>query len=203
MFEYKSLSELTREYDAKDFPSPTKIFAALNRKQTEFFRKQMKDKTSVIYQAVQSGRRAHRAIETDTARDDFERAILRKFNREIGCDIDETWGREHGLISLRKKFKGKFDGVGVFRGTETVWDYKKTNRQKTEAQVKNYFKQCAAYAIAHDEMYGTKIEQLAVMLIFGKEKNQLGTQIFTIEGTELKQAKREFLSDRKRFAELV
>ena len=202
MFEYKSLSELTREYGAQDFPSPTRIFAELNRAQSEFFKQQMRDKTSAIYEAVQRGRKAHRALETDTGRDVFERAVLRKFKRDIGVDIDETWGREQGLISVKKRFKGKFDGVGVFRGLGTVWDYKKVNRPKTESGIKNYFKQCAAYAIAHDEMYGTEIEQLAVMLIHGKDAKELGTQVFTFAGAELKQAKREFLADRKRYAKL-
>lgn len=202
MYEYKSLSELTREFDAKHFPSPSKIFAGLNREQHEFFRAQMQNPKSAIYEAVQRGRKVHRALETDTATDALERAVLRKFKQEIGTDIDEVWGREQGLISIRKEFKGKFDGVGVFRGLETVWDYKKVNRPKTESQVKNYFKQCAAYAIAHDEMYGSEIEQLAIMTVYGKTPRELGTCVFTLTGAELKKAKSDFLEDLRRFNQL-
>jgi hypothetical protein len=206
MFDYQSLAVLTKEYvghGARDFPSPTKIFSGLNVTQTEFFKKQMANKESAMYKAVQHGRKAHRALETDIAKDAFERAILRKFKREIAIDIDETWGREGGLISLKKQFKGKFDGVGVFRGLETVWDYKKVNRPKTESQIKNYIKQCAAYAIAHDEQYGTTIEQVAIMTIAGKESRELTTRVFTFDGGELKAAKREFLADRKLYGQLI
>lgn len=206
MFDYQTLSALTKEYvdyGARDFPSPTKIFSGLNVAQAQFFRRAMADKSSAIYKAVSSGRKIHRALETDVSRDPFERAVLRKFKREIGCDIDETWGREGGLISLRKEFRGKFDGVGVFRGLETVWDYKKVNRMKSESGVKNYFKQCAAYAIAHDEMYDTQIEQLAVMLVAGKEARELETRVFTLGGADLKRAKREFLADRRAYRELM
>jgi hypothetical protein len=206
MYEYQTLSALTREYaqhGARDFPSPTRIFAELNRPQTLFFKEQMRNKKSPIYEAVQRGRKAHRALETDTAKDSFERAVLRKFKREIACDIDETWGREGGLISLRREFRGKFDGVGVFRGLDTVWDYKKVNRAKTEAGIKNYFKQCAAYAIAHDELYGTGIEQLAVLLVVGKEPRDLSTQVFTLGGAELKHAKKQFLADREAYRKII
>jgi genome maintenance exonuclease 1 len=162
----------------------------------------MKNPKSAVYEAVQRGRKPHAALETDHATDAFERAVLRKFKREIGVDIDETWGREQGLVSARKQFKGKFDGVGVFRGLETVWDYKKVNRPKTLAQMKNYFKQCAAYAIAHDEMYGTRIQQVAVMTVSGKTARELGTHVFTLAGAELKQARRDFLKDLGSYYEL-
>lgn len=202
MFEYKSLSELTREFDAQKFATPSKVFAALNRAQHEFFQKQMKNPKSAVYEAVQRGRKTHRALETEQAADAFERAVLRKFKKEIGIDIDETWGREQGLISVRKKFKGKFDGVGVFRGLETVWDYKKVNKPKTESQLKNYFKQCAAYSIAHNEMYGTEIQQLAVMTVYGKSSKELGTRVFILSGDELKQTQREFLKDLRQYYKL-
>lgn len=206
MREYQSLSALTREYadrGARDFPSPTKIFSGLNAGQAQFFRRAMADKTSAVYQAVASGRRVHRALETGVAGDGFSRAVLRRFRREIGCDIDETWGQEGGLISLRRRFRGRFDGVGVFRGRETVWDYKKTNRPKTASGVRNYLRQCAAYAIAHDEMYDTRIRQLAVMIVHGTEAGELGTQVFTLEGRELEAAQRGFLADRRAYRELA
>ena len=84
-------------------------------------------------------------------------------------------------MSKVNKFRGQFDGVGVFRGKTTMWDYKKTNKLKTPSQTKNYIKQCAAYAIAHDEMYGTEIEQIAVLNIGGKTKDELATRVFTYD----------------------
>ena len=203
MYEYKTLAELTKQYNASHLPSPTKIFSSLNRERAEFFKRQMQDKTSAIYKATVTGRKIHTALETDNAHTEFERAVLRKFRRDIGVDIDETWAKEMGLISRKKRFRGKFDGVGVFRGRETVWDYKKVNRMKTPLQCLNYVKQCAAYAIAHDEMYGTKIDQIAIMLIAGTDPRELKTEVYVFDGSVLRQAKREFTQDVRKFEMMV
>lgn len=193
--QYMTLAQATKMYQAKEFPSPTKIFAALNKKQTEFFKKSMEDKTSAVYKAVSSGRKVHNAIETGKAKDELTESVLNYFNANLVPEIDEVWGQEYGLVSQTHKFRGKFDGVGVLRGKETVWDYKKVNKLKTPSQIKNYIKQLAAYAIAHDEMYGTKIEQVALMMIGGKTKEELTHKVFVFDGDSLSDAKAQFIED--------
>ena len=42
-------------------------------------------------------------------------------------------------------YKGKFDGVGIFRGKLTLFDHKKTNKPKTGSSLTGYFKQLMAY----------------------------------------------------------
>jgi len=86
-----------------------------------------------------------------------------------------------GVVSKKHKYRGKFDGVGIFRGIETMWDYKKTNKIKTPSGVKKYLKQCAAYAIAHNEMYGSNIQQIAIFNIGGKIVDDLSTRVFTYD----------------------
>ena len=202
MFEYKTLSQLVRQYDAKDFPSPSRIFAGINPKQHAFFQKALQDKKSVVYKAVLSGRRVHKAFETGIAKDLFEEAVLRLYKKEVECDIDEVWAQEMGLVSLRHRFKGKFDGVGIFRGLPTIWDYKKVNRPKSIDQVQNYVKQCSAYAMAHSEMYGD-INQIAIMLIAGKKKEDLSTEVFVFKNSELRQAKNNFLADLSTYQKIL
>ena len=135
---------------------PSKVWATLNKREKAIFDAQMRDKNSATYKAVVAGRRAHHTLEHDTAQDEFQEALLETYNRDIGVDVDEVWAKEMGLVSVAHKYKGKFDGVGIFRGKPTVWDYKKTNKIKTPSGVKKYLKQCAAYAIAHNEMYDTR-----------------------------------------------
>lgn len=201
--EYLSLAQATKLFQAKDFPSPTKIFSSLNKKQTAFFKKAMENKSSAVYKAVSSGRKVHHAIETGKAKDELTESVLKYFNTNLVPEIDEVWGQEYGLVSQTHKFRGKFDGVGVLRGKETVWDYKKVNKLKTPSQIKNYVKQLGAYAIAHDEMYGTKIEQLALMMIGGKTKEELTHKVFVFDGEQLLEAKRAFIEDRVAFESVV
>jgi hypothetical protein len=164
-----------------EYPSPSKVWRTLNAKENAIMQRMMKDRYSPLGKAVREGRKAHKTLEDNSAKDEYQQAILDIFNREIGIDIDEVWAKEKGVISKENKFRGQFDGVGVFRGKTTVWDYKKTNQIKSSSQMKNYVKQCAAYAIAHDEMYGTEIEQIAVLNIGGKTEEGLSTKVTTYD----------------------
>lgn len=197
MYDYLTLPAAVKKYAAKDFPSPTKVWAALNKREKAIFDAQMKDKNSATYKAVMAGRRAHLTLERDDGeKDRFQQALLETYNRDIGIDIDETWAKEMGVVSVSHKYKGKFDGVGVFRGQPTVWDYKKTNKIKTPSGVKKYLKQCAAYAIAHNEMYDTDIKQIAIFNIGGKTIDELGTRVFTYD---LADHAEEWLNDVRKY----
>jgi hypothetical protein len=181
-YEYLSLGAATKKFAAKEFPSPSKIWSTLNKAEKAAFDRMMQDKNSATYKAVIAGRAAHRTLEHDDAQKDaFQEALLETYNREIAPDIDETWAKEMGVVSISHKYRGKFDGVGVYKGRETVWDYKKTNKIKTPSQVKKYLKQCAAYAIAHNEMYDSNIDQIAIFNIGGKTIDELGTRVFTYD----------------------
>lgn len=194
-FEYQTLGQIKKLYDAKSYPAPTKVFSTLNKSQTAFFNKAMKDKNSAVYKAVSAGRKMHNAIETGKIKDQITEAAIKCFERDIAVDIDEVWGAEFGLVSKRNKYVGKFDSVGVYRGKTTMWDYKKVNKLKTLSQIKTYIKQCAAYALAHDEMYNTNIEQVAVMMVGGKEIDNMQSRVYIFDGDELKMAKQDFVLD--------
>jgi len=181
MFDYLTLGAATKKFAAKEFPSPSKVWATLNKREKAIFDAQMQDKNSAVYKAVIAGRMAHKTLEDDDAKDAFQQKLLETFNHDIGIDIDETWAKEMGVVSVRHKYRGKFDGVGVFRGRQTVWDYKKTNKIKTPSGVKKYLKQCAAYAIAHNEMYDSQIDQIAIFNIGGKTIDEISTRVFTYD----------------------
>ncbi len=183
MFDYMTLPAAVKKYAAKEFPSPTKVWSTLNKRERAIFEAQMRDKNSAVYKAVMKGRFAHKALEDGEAKDKFNQTILETFDRDIGIDIDATWAKEMGVVSVTHKYKGKFDGVGVFRGRETVWDYKKTNKIKTPSGVKKYLKQCAAYAIAHNEMYDSNIDQIAIFNIGGKTIDEIATRVFVYDLT--------------------
>jgi len=197
MYEYLTLPAAVKKYAAKEFPSPTKVWSTLNKKERAIFEAQMRDKNSAVYKAVMKGRFAHKALEDGEAKDKFNQTILEAFDRDIAIDIDETWAKEMGLVSVRHKYKGKFDGVGVFRGRQTVWDYKKTNKIKTPSGVKKYLKQCAAYAIAHNEMYDSNIDQIAIFNIGGLTVDEISTRVFTFDLTD--DIKEEWLSDVRKY----
>ena len=91
MYDYLTLPAATKKFAAKDFPSPSKVWATLNKREKAIFDAQMKDKNSATYKAVVAGRRAHLTLERDDGeKDRFQEALLETYNRDIGIDIDET-----------------------------------------------------------------------------------------------------------------
>ena len=72
--------------------------------------------------------------------------------------IDEIWGSEVQLYHP-KIYAGTTDLVGVFNGAESIMDFKQTNKPKKEEWVEEYKLQLTAYALAHNEIYGTNIQE--------------------------------------------
>ena len=72
--------------------------------------------------------------------------------------------------------------VIMYKGKQTIMDFKQTNKPKKKEWIDDYFMQGAAYALAHNEMYETKIENIAIFMCSG----DLQFQLFESEASEFK-----------------
>ena len=70
-------------------------------------------------------------------------------------------------------YAGTTDLVGVYKGEATIMDFKQTNKPKKREWIDDYFLQGAAYANAHNEMYGTTIDRIAIFMCSGDCEWQL------------------------------
>ena len=70
--------------------------------------------------------------------------------------------------------------VGVYEGSEAIVDFKQSNKLKKREWVEDYFVQLVAYAMAHNTVYGSKINKGVVLMC--TKNNQF--QKFTIQGRE-------------------
>ena len=61
-------------------------------------------------------------------------------------------------------YAGTTDGVGIHLGEESILDYKQTNRPKKQEWIEDYYLQLTAYALAHNEVYGTNIRKGVVLM---------------------------------------
>ena len=95
-------------------------------------------------------------------------------------------------------YAGQTDLICNHNGMETVVDFKQANRPKREEWIEDYFMQIAAYAMAHDYVYGSKIEQGVIMVC----TPDLYYQEFKVQGAELKIWKHKFLKRLDMFHEL-
>ncbi|MAS65203.1 MAG: hypothetical protein CL815_08290 [Coraliomargarita sp.] len=74
------------------------------------------------------------------------------------ADVDEIWGSEINLYHP-KIYAGTTDVVGKYKGQPAIMDFKQTNKPKKKEWVEDYYLQLTAYALAHNEVYGTNIQE--------------------------------------------
>jgi len=77
--------------------------------------------------------------------------------------IDEYWGSEISLW-FPGLYAGSTDLVGVWNGKPAIVDFKQANRLKTDDVIVNYKTQLCAYAMAHNEIYGTNINTGVILV---------------------------------------
>tara|TARA_R100001463_G_scaffold7512_1_gene23684 strand:- start:85 stop:795 length:711 start_codon:yes stop_codon:yes gene_type:complete len=82
-------------------------------------------------------------------------------------DLEEIWGQEVTLY-YPGLYAGATDVVGIYDGRESIIDFKQTNKPKRREWIEDYFVQLGAYAMAHNYVYGTKI-QSGVILMCSKD----------------------------------
>lgn len=78
-------------------------------------------------------------------------------------NVQEFWGVEVPLY-FPNLYAGTTDGVGIHDGAESILDYKQTNKPKREEWIDDYKLQLVAYALAHNEVFGTKIRKGVVLM---------------------------------------
>ena len=78
-------------------------------------------------------------------------------------DLEEVWGTEVTLY-YPGLYAGATDVVGIYNGRESIIDFKQTNKPKQREWISDYFTQLAAYAMAHNHVYGTKIQNGVILM---------------------------------------
>jgi hypothetical protein len=103
-------------------------------------------------------------------------------------DMDEVWGVETTLF-YPGLYAGQTDMCGVYQGRESIIDFKQSNKPKRAEWIDDYKLQLAAYATAHDQVYGTSIEQGVVLMCTPDNFFQR----FIVNGSEFREWKWKWL----------
>ena len=103
-------------------------------------------------------------------------------------DLEEIWGTEVTLY-YPGLYAGAPDVAGIYNGRESIIDFKQTNKPKRREWIEDYFIQLAAYAMAHNHVYDTQIQQ-GVILMCSKDGF---FQKFVVSDKEFKEYKYAFL----------
>ena len=129
-----------------------------------------KEAQRIVTEAADNGSRMHAILEYWVKNENYtgETTILSEkmadvIKQNIETDLDEVWGSEVNLC-FPQLYAGTTDLVGVYKGKPTIMDFKQTNKPKKREWIDDYFMQGAAYALAHNELYETKIEKIAIFM---------------------------------------
>ena len=117
---------------------------------------------------------------------------------EVGLTpVSEYFGSEV-MLHYPGLYAGSTDLVCLHNDMESIVDFKQSNRPKKEEWIEDYYLQIAAYAMAHDYVYKSKIEQGVIMIC----TPDLYYQEFKCSGAELKNYKYKFLKRLDMYHEL-
>ena len=118
---------------------------------------------------------------------------------EIGlAPVEEYYGSEVTLY-YPGLYAGSTDLVCLHNGKESIVDFKQANRPKREEWIDDYKLQIAAYAMAHDYVHGSNIEQGVIMVC----TPDLYYQEFKVEGDDLRSWKHKFLKRLDMYHDLI
>tara|TARA_R100001594_G_scaffold69417_1_gene103774 strand:+ start:271 stop:984 length:714 start_codon:yes stop_codon:yes gene_type:complete len=202
----RSLIEGNRHYDVSNeiLPSVTTILQATQSEEKKASLARWKSKVGeneaerVKNEAAARGTAMHKFLEyyvqnqklldlTDEGREasSMGQAIIDNSFKEI----EEVWGSEVTLF-YPGLYAGQTDLCGIYSGRESIIDFKQTNKPKRREWIEDYFLQLAAYAMAHDVIYNTCVDQ-GVILMCSKDGF---FQKFTSTGKEFTGYKHKFLA---------
>ena len=187
-FDYKDLSRTTGEDgkrlyqtpDGKRVPSVTTILSATQpeaKKQAlQNWRKSVgiERAQAITTDAANRGTRMHKYLEdyirngvlSERGSNPFSfasHAMAQTIIEDGLKNVDELWGIEVPLY-FPKLYAGTTDGCGIHMGDESIIDYKQTNKPKKQEWIEDYYLQLVAYALAHNEVYGTNIRKGVVLM---------------------------------------
>jgi len=202
----RSLVMGQRHYNISNekLPSVTTILSQTQpeekkRKLAEWQQKMGKDKAdSIRDQSAERGTIMHRVLEgyiTGERHVDLSEVGLKAgdmakkiWDDDLKGNMDEVWGSEV-TVYYPGLYAGATDLVGVYNGGESIVDFKQTNKPKRKEWIEDYFIQLAAYGMAHNHVYGTKIQSGIILMC----SPDMVFQRFFVTGKEYQRLQFEWL----------
>ena len=177
----RSLVNDQRHYDVGDekLPSVTTILSATQSDEKKASLSKWRQNvgenkaTSIMNEAANRGTIMHRVLEgyllgqnhADFSDLGIEAGVMAQTIIESGIKdhLDEIWGSEI-TVYYPKLYAGATDLAGVYNGRESIIDFKQSNKPKRREWITDYFLQLAAYAMAHNYVYGTNIQSGIILM---------------------------------------
>jgi genome maintenance exonuclease 1 len=147
-----------------------------------------KQAQKIVTEAANVGTQMHNMLEAWVKNEEYagestiqSRMMADTVKQNVEPYLDEVWGSEVNLC-YPELYAGTTDLVGVYKGKPTIMDFKQTNKPKKREWIDDYFMQGAAYGMAHNELYGTEIKNIAIFMC----SRECEWQLFEVTPAEFK-----------------
>jgi len=174
-------SDTGRKYNTPtgNLPSVTTILSATKSEESKQMLQKWKDRVGeseakrITAEASNVGTIMHSILENWVLNKEYDpgnnlihrqaKMMADEVKKNISPFISEIWGSEVNLY-YPDLYAGTTDLVGMWKGKPAILDFKQTNKPKKLEHVTDYYLQLTAYALAHNELYGTDIKEGHILM---------------------------------------
>jgi len=159
------------EVDGKAYPSITTVLGVQPKPGLDAWRKNVGEEAAKweMSRAARRGKTTHTLVEqylkgeTPSTRDVLPLglfALLKPYLKQI----DNVHCLETILYSKKLTVAGQVDCIAEYNGKLSVIDFKTANKERNDAWNENYYIQTTAYSLMYEELFGTPIEQIVILM---------------------------------------
>jgi len=157
--------------DGKNYPSITTVLGIRKTEQLKGWREKIGEGVAnwEMGRAARRGKSFHTLVEqyikgeTPSIRDVLPLGLFKLLKPYID-QIDNIHLLEAIMYSKKLTVAGQVDCVAEYNGKLSVIDFKTANKERQESWIDNYFLQTTAYAHMYEEIFGTPIEQIVILI---------------------------------------
>jgi len=182
----QTLSDGKRYYtlpDGTNLPSVTTVLGAMKKDAIMAWRKRVGDEVAnaISKKATSRGTNVHTLCERYLNNDslgDIMPDAKEMFNdiKPLLDQIDNIHYQEQALWSAKLGLAGRVDCIAEFAGILSVIDFKTSKKVKSIEDIEDYFWQTTAYALMYEELVGTPIDQVVIIMAVENSKPLLFIQ---------------------------
>ena len=176
--------------EGNEYPSITTVLSPRNKEGLMKWRKRVGEKTAnyICNKAATRGTKVHKMCEdflngedmTHHKKDFLPYCLFNELKDKTFNNINEVIGQEVTLYSDKYKLAGRVDLIANYAHQLSIVDFKTSTNERKDSYNENYYIQTAAYAEMFEEMTGTPINQIVILVVtengtvqeFVKEKHE-------------------------------
>ena len=157
--------------NGKNYPSVTSVLSIRKKKELQNWRDKIGENVAnwEMGRAARRGKATHTLIEqyikneTPSIRDVLPLGLFKLIKPYVD-QINNIHCLETVMFSDKLTIAGQVDCIAEYNGKLSVIDFKTANKERQESWIENYFLQTCAYSMMYEEHFGTKIDQLVILI---------------------------------------